>query len=151
MHGQRKRRKETIYENQSLLICNVDNFVLLNYIYVMLQLFHLYFQLFFIYLLRNGVHFYWKTLKFMMHFLPVLFQALVPLNEKEIYENATRIILQTALQKPLPYKQQPGYHRYHHITQSGVTYSNDKQCQYLELQPKFNGSFSSSHHQLHFP
>lgn len=28
-------------EKQSLLICNVDNFVLLNYIYVMLQLLHL--------------------------------------------------------------------------------------------------------------
>lgn len=36
-----RKRKEAIFEKQSLLICNVDNFMLLNYIYVMLQLFHL--------------------------------------------------------------------------------------------------------------
>lgn len=37
-------------------------------------------------------------------------------------QNATGIILQTVLQKPLPHKQQPSYHRYHHVTHSGVTY-----------------------------
>lgn len=73
-------------EKQSLLICNVDNFVLLNYIYVMLQLLHLWFQLSFIQLLGYSVYFYWKTLKFTIHFLPVLFQPLVTLQEKETHE-----------------------------------------------------------------
>jgi len=36
-----KRTKQVISEQQSLFICDVDNFVLLKYFYVMLQLFHL--------------------------------------------------------------------------------------------------------------